>query len=165
MPDPSLIDDLYEQFRKLSDSDLLAELRALAPLEDGDHPAWRDDLYWEQSGYRFVALAQAAADRKLVEAIPLLLERICYGDPGEMMRGIRHALEFIVKPDWSRLVDLLLPLAQSPRLGTRLWAIDELAVLRDARAEPIFRGALSDPEEIAWRAERGLEWLAAERVA
>lgn len=53
----------------------------------------------------FYLLGALAALRSLRAAIPLLLERACYGDPGEMMRGIRHTLEAIVKPQWDILTD------------------------------------------------------------
>jgi hypothetical protein len=60
------------------------------------------------------------------------------------MRGLRHSFERIVKPDWSTLADICLDAARSPRLGTKLWAIDELTVLQDQRARPIFEEAARD---------------------
>ena len=53
------------------------------------------------------------------------------------MRGLRHDLEAIVNPNWSVLADACLDAARSPRLGTRLWAIDELIRLEDPRARPL----------------------------
>ncbi len=93
-------------------------------------------------------------------AIRLLLDRACYGDPGEMFRGLRHALEAIVNPRWSELADIGLEAARSERVGTRLWAIAQLAVLEDERARPVFEESIrSDPHEICWWAEMGLKRL------
>ena len=42
----------------------------------------------------------------------------------------------------------------------RLWAIDELAILDDPRAKPLFEEAARDASEnIRWRAENGLKRL------
>ncbi|MBO0701004.1 MAG: HEAT repeat domain-containing protein, partial [Zavarzinella sp.] len=88
------------------------------------------------------------------------LDRACYGDPGEMFRGLRHALEAIVNPRWSELADICLEAARSPRRGTRLWAIDQLTVLDDERARPVFEESVrSDTDEICRRAAIGLERL------
>jgi len=153
------IDRIAREYRGLTDAQVLERLRALAPLLDENDPAWQRHEYWREAGYTYVALSDVVCERRLVEAIPLLLDRACFGDPGEIMRGIRHALEHIVAPDYEVLADFCMKAAESPRAGTRLWAIDELAILRDPRGEAIFRAALNGPHEIAWRAERGLKWL------
>ena len=148
------------EFKDSSDAEVLAALAALPALADETDPCWKADDYWEGVAYRYLGLADVACERRLRAAIPLLLDRACYGDPGEIMRGLRHNLEAIVEPEWDALADLCLAAAQSPRLGTRLWAIDQLLVLDDPRAEPVFRDAVrTGPEEIAWRAEVGLERL------
>ena len=52
-------------------------------------------------------------------------------------------------------------MAISARRGTRLWSIDELAVLDDERARPIFERALQDDSpQVRMLAEIGLERLA-----
>jgi hypothetical protein len=151
-----VIADMVVARASVSDADILAELSAFPPLPDEDDPAWEQDATW-QEGNRFVALADIAAARRLKPAIRLLLGRACYGDPGEMFRGFRHACEAIVNPDWSALADICLEAARSARLGTRLWAIDQLAVLDDERARPVFEEAIeSAPQEIKGRAEIGL---------
>ncbi len=97
---------------------------------------------------------------RVANALRLLLDRACYGDPGEIMRGLRHSLEAIVDPDWPALADVCLEAARSPRPGTRLWAIDQLAILDDARARPVFEDAVAHaPEEIRERAQMGLDRL------
>jgi hypothetical protein len=53
------------------------------------------------------------------------------------MRGLRHSLEAIFNPDWNALADICIDAAKSPRLGTKLWAIDQLIVLEDPRARPV----------------------------
>jgi hypothetical protein len=143
-----------------SDAEVLAELESLPPLADESDACWHDDDYWKRTAYPYLVLVDVTATRRLRPAIRLLLERACYGDPGEIMRGLRHGLEAIINPDWSFLATICLEAARSPRLGTRLWAIDELTVLKDPRSKPIFEEAVRNgPEEIRWRAEIGLERL------
>jgi hypothetical protein len=143
-----------------TDEELLSELATIPALADESDACWQDENYW-QTANLYLALADLAADRKLRSAIKLLLERASYGDPNEIMRGLRHNLEAIVNPDWSYLTDICLEAAQSSRLGTRLWAIDELTILEDARAKYIFEEAIkTEPEQIRWRAENGLKRLA-----
>jgi hypothetical protein len=138
---------------------VLGELAALPPLPDEDDSVWEQDATWQEA-YRFGALADVAAVRRLTPAVRLLLDRACYGDPGEMLRGLRHALEAIVNPRWSELADICLEAARSSRPGTRLWAIDQLSVLDDERARPVFEESVrSDPHEISWRAQIGLDRL------
>jgi hypothetical protein len=143
-----------------TDDELLSELAATPPLADENDSCWQDENYWQIVNI-YLALADLTADRKLRPAIKLLLEKASYGDPNEIMRGLRHSLEAIVNPDWSYLTDVCLEAAQSSRLGTRMWAISELAILDDARAKPIFEEAVkTGPEEIRLRAESGLRRLA-----
>jgi hypothetical protein len=143
-----------------TDDELLSELSAMSPLLDESDPSWETDEYW-QTANLYLALAQIVASRKLRPAIKLLLDRAAYGDPNEIMRGLRHCLEAISSPDWSFLTDVCLEAAQSSRLGTKLWAIDELAILEDPRAKSTFEEAVKkEPEEIRWRAENGLNRLA-----
>lgn len=77
-------------------------------------------------------------------AVRLLLERACNGDPGEMMRGLRHACERIFNPDWAALADVCIELSVSKRPGTRQWSIYQLMILDDPRARRIFDRALHD---------------------
>jgi len=154
-----IIADMVAARAAVSDADILGELSAFSPLPDEDDPAWTDDATWQEAN-RFVALAEVAAMRRLKPAIRLLLDRACYGDPGEMFRGLRHASEAIVNPRWSELTDICLEAARSPRIGTQLWAIDQLGILDDERARPVFEEAVrSAPQEIKWRAEIGLNRL------
>lgn len=129
---------LLEEFRQLTDAQLLARLEALPPLADENDPIWTAPDYWHRAAEVYLALAEACAERRLRFSISLLLDRACYGDPGEIMRRLRHCLEAIVTPDWSCLADICLERARSPRMGTRLWAIDQLVVLDDPRARSVF---------------------------
>ena len=143
------------------DANILAELGASPPLSDEDHPCWDTEEYWLEVASPYLALAEVVAARKLRAAIPMLLDRACFGDPGEIMRGLRHCLEVAVDGDWNALADICLSAARSERPGTRLWAIDELAILDDPRSRGIFEEAIRvGPEEIRWRAQIGLERLA-----
>jgi hypothetical protein len=88
------------------------------------------------------------------------LERACNGDPGEMMRGLRHASERIFDPDWAALADVCIELSVSKRPGTRLWAIYQLMILDDPRARQVFDSASHDEiSEIRRIAAIGLQRL------
>jgi hypothetical protein len=152
-PPHVIIADLAASFQTLSDADVLAAINALPPLVDETDPQWDNDDYWGSVAYPYLALADVAARRRLRDAIRPLLDRACYGDPGEIMRGLRCSFEAIVKPDWVALADICLEAARSSRLGTKLWAIDELTVLEDERARPIFEEAAHDASQ--WLSDVG----------
>jgi hypothetical protein len=144
-----------------SDEQIIEELRDLPPLKDEDDPAWEDPDYWNQA-YLFVALGKLVGLRRLRQGIPLLLERACLGDPGEIMRGLRHALEAAANGDGALLAELCIAAARSPRAGTRLWAIDQLVVLDDQRARGVFEQAIMNATgEIPQRAQVGVARLSA----
>jgi hypothetical protein len=131
----------------------------LLPLADEHDPVWNDETYCDFAD-RYVALSLVAADRKSRPAVRLLLERACNGDPGEIMRGLRHAFERIFKPDWAALAEVCIELSTSRRPGTRLWAIDQLKALDDPRARRVFESALRDEVgEIRRIAAAGLQRL------
>jgi hypothetical protein len=154
-----IIVDMVAARASLSDAEILSELAAFPPMPDENDPAWEQEDTWQEAR-RYVALSDIAASRRLKPAIRLLMDRACYGDPGEMFRGLRHAFEGIVNPNWSELTDICLDASRSSRRGTRLWAIDQLTVLEDERARPVFEDSIrSDPEEIRWRSEVGIERL------
>ncbi|MGB7157844.1 MAG: hypothetical protein WBD40_07245 [Tepidisphaeraceae bacterium] len=155
-----IIERLAAAYDAARDDEVLAAIASLPSLADETDARWDSDEYWRASAYPFLALAEVASKRRLKPAVRLLLERACYGDPGEIMRGMRHTFEAIYNPDWTSLADEYLALARAERLGTRLWAIDGLTVVEDARAVPVFETSVrEDPEEIRWRAEIGLERL------
>ena len=156
---------LVDARRHLSDQQLLQQLAALPVLPAEDDAAWDEDrTYLEQAG-PFLALAELAAERQLRPALRLLLERASYGDPYEMMRGLRHPLERIVAPEWDVLTEACLQAAQLPHRGARLWAIEELGRLDDPRALDTLIAALEDPatlvREAAVGALESLAWSAA----
>jgi hypothetical protein len=156
-----IINRVAAELRPLVDAEFLAQLQALPPLADEDDPAWNSEDYWERVAYPFLAFADVAAERKLRSAVRPLLERACYGDPGEIMRGLRHPLEAIFNPDWSGLADEYLAVARGGRLGTRMWAIAGLAVVDDPRAAPIYEASVrDDPADISSYAKIGLKRLA-----
>jgi hypothetical protein len=159
-----IIRDLANAWRGKPDEEVLAALHAIPPLADEHDATWEDEAYWVAVAYPYLALADVVAERGLCRGMSLLLERASFGDPGEIMRGLRHNLEAIAKPDWEILTDVCLLAARSERRGTRLWAIDQLVVLDDPRAKPVFEEALHDgSEEIRSLAEVGLARLAASR--
>ena len=155
-----LIRELVVERASWSDADVLADLGQLPALADEDDPVWNDETYWSDFAYRYVALSDVAAERQLRPAVRLLLERACNGDPGEMMRGLRHASERIFDPDWAALADVCIELSASKRPGTRLWAIHQLMILDDRRARQVFDSALHDEiGEIRRIATAGLQRL------
>lgn len=142
------------------DDQVLSAIASLTPLVDETDALWTSEEYYRTNAYPFMALADIAAKRRLRPAVRLLLERACYGDPGEIMRSLRHVFEAIYKPDWTSLADEYLALARAERLGTRLWAIDGLMVMDDARAVPVFEASSrEDPEAIRSLAQIGLKRL------
>jgi hypothetical protein len=155
------INRVVAELRPLSDDEFLVRLQALPALADEDDPAWNSDGYWERIAYPYLAFADAAAERKIRRAARPLLERASYGDPGEIMRGLRHPLEAIFNPDWAALADEYLAVARWERLGTRMWAIAGLAVVDDPRAAMVFEASIrEDPEDIGAYAAIGLKRLA-----
>jgi HEAT repeat protein len=156
-----LIRDLAAERAKCSDDEVLAEIESIPPLADESDTAWDEPTYWSDFAYRYVALSDVAAERKLRAAVRLLLERACNGDPGEMMRGMRHSFEAIFAPDWRALGDVCMELCASKRAGTRMWATHQLMILDDPRAKPVFERALDDDNaEVRSAAAAGLERLA-----
>ena len=139
---------LIEQRKTWTDEAILDELRALSVLPDEDDPLWNEDATWRDHFDVYDALSKIAAERKLRPAVLLLLERSSYGDPYEIMRGLRHTLEGIVNPDWQVLADLCMQAANYPQNGARLWAVRELGVLRDRRSLGALLGALSDSAKL-----------------
>jgi hypothetical protein len=155
-----LIRDLIAERASWSDVEVITEIGQLPPLADEGDPIWNDKTYWSDFAYRYVALSDVAADRRLRPAVRLLLERARNGDPGELMRGLRHAWERIFDPDWLALADICIELSASKRPGTRMWAIDQLRVLEDPRARQVFDSALHDEiGDIRSNAAIGLERL------
>ena len=139
-----IIDDLAISKSKLSDTEVLAELAAILPLPDESVGCWADDSHWHDAVYPYLALCNVAAARRLRAAIPLILDRACFGDPGETMRGLCHYLEAIVKPDWTALTEPCVMALESSRPGTRLWAAHELSRLRDPTAIHALERATQD---------------------
>src|SRR6478672_8118774 len=117
------VDEIAELIRTRedwSDAAVLTELGALEPLPDEDvfyADGALSSAAWGRANL-FVALAGVCATRKLRPAAELLLGRASDGDPGEMMRGLRHSLEAIFSPDWEELTRVCIACMRSPRAGT-----------------------------------------------
>lgn len=159
-PPYRIVFEMTEARRALSDESILAELASIPPLADEDNPCWDKEEYWHRVAYPYLALWRVAADRRLWNAIPLILERACYGDPGEIMRNLCHALEAIVAPNYRELSDPCLAAARSPLPGSRLWAIYQLMRLREPQALPVLEEALRDSAaKVREEAENALEVL------
>ena len=154
------VDQLIEALQEVSDDQVLTRLSQAKPLPDEDDPRWDDLQFWVDAADPFDALARVACSRKLLSAVSLILERMCFGDPGETMRPICHGFEYIVNPEWHKLFPIYALAAESPRPGTRMWALFCMARLRTEDARTIFERFLNDSEaDVRAEAERGLRML------
>jgi hypothetical protein len=155
-----VIDPMVRERSQRTDQQILDELHALFPLADEEDACWDDASYWTNVAGPYLALAQIARERRLRAAVRPLLDHACYGDPGEIMRGLRNVLEAIMKPDWVALGDICIDAAQSGRPGTVLWAVDQLRVLEDERARPLLQKlSTSEHEEIRRCAKAAIKRL------
>lgn len=158
-----IIDDMAAARAMQTDAQVLAELVAIPPLADEADPCWHDHEYWHQVVYPYLALWNLAAERRLRDAIPLILDRACIGDPGEIMRNLCHKVEAIVKPDWSALTTVCIAALSSSRPGTRYWAAFELGRLRDPTVLPALERSAQDAVlAVREKASNALERLASE---
>jgi hypothetical protein len=139
------IQELAAGYRRLSDEQFLEELSRLPTLPADTRDAWSRDENWELA-FRHVAFGEVAAERRLRAAIVPLLVKASVDDPGETMRGLRHALEAIVDPDWRFLADAYVTAAALPQPGARRWSIFGLGVLRVPETMPVLVAALRDGE-------------------
>ncbi len=147
-----IIQELYKARLEWLDEAILAELEALPGLPDENDGPWfgTSSCMWQQEQTQqdaslYLALARHVEKRRLKRGVRLLLERASYGDFGEIMRGMHHRFEGTYRGYYSELADLCLELAQSTRLGTKLWALDQLARKCDRRAIPELFKALYQP--------------------
>jgi len=131
----------------LSDPALLALLDSIEPLPDEDDRAWDAPGTFDRAEL-LLAIAEEVGDRRLVEAIAPLYERVALGDVYESMPTIRHGPERAIERDWERLTAIMRPLARHERAGTRQWSVRELGLLRDPSGLPELIAALVDPEEL-----------------
>lgn len=150
------IRQLVAERESWTDAKILADLRKLVPLpNESARKQWARDAIWERT-YHLIALSDLIAERRLHRGVGLVLDRMPHGDPGETMRGMRHSFEAAVNPEWSILTKICLSRCKSERSGTRLWAVDQLAVLRDRKALPailrMFDDRDSDVVDTACRA-------------
>lgn len=139
-----IIKELAVERRSWSDVEVLDEIERSPPLADEGITNWGVQSSWWDAANLYVALGDVAAERRLRPAVKLLLERASNGDPGEMMRGLRHGFEAIFSPDWTALADVCIELCGSERPGTRMWSAHQLMILDDPRARPVFERLLCD---------------------
>src|SRR5262249_42853329 len=111
------IDAIVNELASATGDQVLAALAAIEPLPDESDARWNDETFWFSVAYRFLGLGDVARLRKLRPAVRLILERACYGDPGETMRGLRHVFEGIYHPEWDLLANEYLAFARAKRLG------------------------------------------------
>ena len=148
-----------------SDAEILSELRALEPLPPESSVDWDAAATWDRA-YVLVALGDVVALRRLREGVVDVLNCMCLGDPGEMMRGMRHSLEAAVEEDWAFLARACVDSCRSDRAGTRFWATAELGTLRDAATLDTLVGLLDDPEpEVSSQACASLVMLVQDQPA
>jgi hypothetical protein len=148
-----------EKYEGYSDEALLSELSSLPVLPDESDPSWDNRQTRENLAYPYLALARIAGERRIKKAISLLFEKSSYGDPYEMVQGIRHSIEKIVNPDWDTLNEICIQITQSPYRGARLWAVRELGILRNKDSFDTLVNALNDDDLIQYQACMSLEML------
>jgi hypothetical protein len=159
--DPNeVIEEIAAKYENCFDAEILSELVRLPALPEEDNPCWDDLKFWLDSAYKLDALFGIATGRKLFESIGIVLSKMCHGDPGEMMRGYCHGFEYVVAPDYERLIEPYRNGTQSERLGTKIWSLTFLSRIRKPKTKPIFEQYATDSnDEIRCIATRGLSKL------
>jgi hypothetical protein len=151
------ITKLMEARAAWTDAEILAEFEALAPLDEST--AVSEDAFW-QHATMYLALTEICAVRQLKPGARLILEKAEFGDPGSIMRGIRHALERIYNPDWAGLAQVCIAAFKTGRPGTQRWAMSELRILEQPFARPVFEDVLQRRDvEYVSDAEQGIAQL------
>jgi hypothetical protein len=139
---------LIEEYHKLSDAEVLARLVALPTLPEEENAAWDNDNFWREVAEPYLVLGDVIATRKLKSGVKPLLERACYGDPGEIMRGLCHTLEKAVDGDSEYLLQVCLEATKHLNPGARLWAVHEIGRIRKATVLDVLENALHDEKEL-----------------
>jgi hypothetical protein len=148
---------LMEARAARTDVEILAEFEALAPLDE--RSATSEDAFWEHA-VMYLALTEICAERRLKPGARWILEKAEFGDPGSIMRGIRHALERIYNPDWAGLAQVCIDAFKTGRPGTQVWAMSELRILEQPFARAVFEDVLQRREvEYVSDAEQGIARL------
>jgi hypothetical protein len=137
-----------------SDEEILAEFAAIPVLDEAS--ASSEEAFWDQATL-YLALTEISAVRKLRPAAKLILEKAEPGDPGSIMRGIRHALERIYEPDWPGLAEVCIEAFHSKFAGAKVWGFQELTVLEVPSARRVFEEVLrGDDDDSKETAAQGL---------
>jgi hypothetical protein len=148
------ITKLMEARAAWTDAEILAEFEALAPLDE--NTAVSEDAFWQHAAM-YLALTEICAVRQLKPGARLILEKAEFGDPGSIMRGIRHSLERIYNPDWAGLAQVCIDAFNTNRPGTQRWAMSELRILEQPFARPVFEDVLQRRDvEFVSDAEQGI---------
>jgi hypothetical protein len=140
-----------------SDAEILAEFEAMPPLDETS--ATSEDAFWQQA-HLYLALSEICAVRRLKQGARLILEKGDDGDPGSIMRGMRHALERIYNPDWASLAQVCIDAFKTGLPGAKVWAMSELRILEQPFARPLFEDVLQRKDvEYVSDAEQGIARL------
>ena len=132
------------ELRGLSDESLLDEVSRIPPLRDSTDPYWDDDAAWTDA-YRLIAAADVVGECGWREVAGPIYERAALGDLYGMMQSIRHGPEQAFAEDLDSFADVLEPLIEHSRPGTRQWSVRELGILRLLRSLPAVLSATADP--------------------
>lgn len=123
-----------EHLEAATDAELLEAIRRFEALPDEDDTCWDWDdrtqsaapAIWKRAA-EYRAFLELAAERGLSEAIPLLLQRAPFGDPGEYFRdALQDCLVFAAGTDRNCLFNACSAELNSPRNGTRQWALETI---------------------------------------
>lgn len=124
------IERQYRERLEWNEGRIVEELRTMTALPPYRGRAWESEEPWA-AAQLLVAHAAVAAERRLRSPLPLILDRMRLGDPGEMMRGMRHSLEAGVSHDLSLLAALCVAACSSANPGARYWAVQELGIVKE----------------------------------
>lgn len=144
---------------------LVAELSGMAPLPPEADPSWDDDEAWDQACL-LVVLVDFIAERKIAEAVPLALHRMCLGDPGESMRSLPDALASALSDNQATTRLFLNTLAdQDAPPGARWWSVNGLIGLAGPEHTAALLAATGDREPMVATAAIEVLCLVAEEYA
>jgi hypothetical protein len=122
----------------------LGAVKEIVALADSDDSSWDKSESWT-AAYRLIAAADVASERSWTSAVGPIYERVALGDLDGLMQSIRHGPERAFGNDLNGFANVLEPLVDHQRPGTRQWAVRELGILRLRRSVVALLRAASDP--------------------
>ncbi|WP_338874935.1 hypothetical protein WBJ53_04875 [Spirosoma sp. SC4-14] len=144
---PQITKQIHLERESWTVSQVINELLALPPMPDEDDNLWDYTKTWYEAEV-FLADVNYAARHHLESVIPILYQKACYGDPGEILRGVfKNSVYDIASRDEEKVIHYAVQAYKSIRNGTRYWAVYSLSFFKDLpQAHSILVDALLDSE-------------------